>query len=231
MSTYKLYQGDCLKVIKNIEDGSVDLVVTDPPYLKAYSTILNDREFDLDKLFNEFKRILKPDGHLYIFGCWQTGDKFKQELEKYFKIKNKLIWVKNNWSAGDLFWTYGQSYEEIWYATNGRKKLNGKRDRDCLFYNRVAGKKQLHTNQKPVELLEFIIEKSSNEQDVVFDPFMGSGSTGVACLNTNRNFIGIELDEGYFEIALNRIKQDVIDKGMIIQNYESGYLGERKEEE
>lgn len=218
MSEYKLYQGDCLEVIKNIEDGSVDLVVTDPPYLKAYSTghrkgvkrstteILNDREFDLDILFNEFKRILKPDGHLYIFGCWQTGDKFKQELEKYFKIKNKIIWVKNNWTAGDLFWTYGQSYEEIWYATNGRKKLNGKRDRDCLFYNRVAGKNQLHLNQKPVELIEFIINKSSIENDTVLDCFMGSGSTGVACLNTNRNFIGIELDEGYFNIAKKRIE-------------------------
>lgn len=141
-----------------------------------------------------------------MFGCWQTSDKFKQKLEKYFKIKSKLIWVKNNWSAGDLFWTYGQSYEEIWYATNGRKKLNGKRDRDCLFYDRVAGKKQLHLNQKPTDLIEFLINKSSKEGDLVLDTFMGSGTTAIACLNTNRNFIGMELDEGYFKIAKERIE-------------------------
>ena len=216
--TYELLHGDCLELMKDIPDGSVDLIVTDPPYLKAYSTgyrkntkrkdteILNDREFDLDNLLQEYKRLLKEDGHMYMFGCWQTSDKFKQKLEKYFKIKSKLIWVKNNWSAGDLFWTYGQSYEEIWYATNGRKKLNGKRDRDCLFYDRVAGKKQLHLNQKPTDLIEFLINKSSKEGDLVLDTFMGSGTTGVACLNTNRNFIGIELDENYFNIAKERIE-------------------------
>ena len=69
------------------------------------------------------------------------------------------------------------------------KKLNGGRDRDCLFYPRVAGKQQRHLNQKPVEMLEYLIAKSTNENDVVLDSFMGSGSTGVACLNTKRNFI------------------------------------------
>ena len=213
---------DCLEGIKSLTNNSVDLIITDPPYLKAYSTgyrknverktteILNDREFDLDTLFQEYKRVLKEDGHLYIFGCWQTSDKFKQTLEKYFKIKNKLIWVKNNWSAGDLFWTYGQSYEEIWYASNGRKKLKGKRDRDCLFYDRVAGKKQLHLNQKPVELVEFLINKSSQEGDLILDTFLGSGTTAVACINTNRNYIVYELDKNTYEIAEKRIKEHTI---------------------
>lgn len=216
---YKLLQGDCLELMKHIPNKSIDLLITDPPYLKRYSTghrknvkrntteIVNDDDFDLDSLFSEYKRILKDDSHLYIFGCWQTGDKFKQYLEKYFKVKNKIIWVKNNWSAGDLFWTYGQSYEEIWYATNGRKKLNGRRDRDCLFYDRVAGKQQLHLNQKPLELIQFLLEKSSNAGDVVLDTFMGSGTTGVAALYTNRNFIGMELDGKYFNIARERIKE------------------------
>lgn len=197
------------------------MILTDPPYLKAYSTgyrknvkrntteILNDRQFDFDALLKEYKRVLKDDGHLYIFGCWQTSDYFKQTIEKYFKIKNKLIWVKNNWSAGDLFWTYGQSYEEIWFATNGRKKLNGRRDRDCLFYDRVAGKKQLHLNQKPLELIEFLIEKSTNENDLVLDTFLGSGTTVVACANTKRNYIGFELDPQHYETANQRI-QDIV---------------------
>lgn len=231
MDINKIYNIDCLIGMKDIPDHSIDLIITDPPYLKGYSTghrknvkrnttkIMNDDHFDLDALFSEYKRILKEDGHLYVFGCWQTSDKFKQALEKYFKIKSKLIWIKNNWTAGDLFWTYGQSYEEIWFATNGRKKLNGKRDRDCLFYNRVSGKKQLHLNQKPLELIQFLIEKSSNENDIVFDGFMGSGTTAIACLNTKRNYIGFEIDKKYFNIAENRIND-------VLLNSDSGFCNE-----
>lgn len=107
--------------------------------------------------------------------------------------------------AGDLFWTYGQSYEEILYASNGRKKLNGSRDRDCLFYPRVVGNKQLHLNQKPVELIEYILSKSTIENDLVLDAFMGSGTTGEACIRMNRKFIGIECDKDTYNIANNRI--------------------------
>ena len=215
----KLLHGDCLELMKDIPDKSIDMILTDPPYLKAYSTgyrkgvarktteIQNDHVFDFDSVFTEYKRVTKPDAHIYIFGCWQTSSYFAETLSKYFKLKNRLIWVKNNWTAGDLFWTYGQSYEEIWYASNGRKKLNGGRDRDCLFYHRVAGKQQRHLNQKPVALLEYLIAKSTNENDVILDSFMGSGSTGIACINTKRNFIGIEKDDTYFEIAKSRIEK------------------------
>ena len=218
MELNKIYNEDCLEGIKRIPDKSVDMIVTDPPYLKKYSTgyrknvrrstteIINDNKFDLDTLFAECKRVLRNDGHLYVFGCWQTGDTFKRAIGKYFKIKNKLIWVKNNWSAGDLFWTFGQSYEEIWFATNGRKRLNGKRDRDCLFYNRISGKRQVHLNQKPLNMIEFLISKSSVEGDVVLDPFMGSGTTAIACMNTGRNYIGFELDKEYYDKALKRIE-------------------------
>lgn len=214
---HRLVLGDCLYKMKEIPDCSIDCIITDPPYLKNYSTghrkgvvrsttkIANDTTFDFDRVFQEFLRITKPDAHVYLFGCWQTQPYFYTTIEKYFKIKNKLIWVKNNWTAGDLFWTYGQSYEEILFATNGRKKLNGSRDRDCLFYPRVVGKNQLHLNQKPLELIEYLITKSSKEGDTILDPFMGSGTTGVACKNLNRNFIGIELDQNYFDISENRI--------------------------
>lgn len=116
----KLILGDCLDKMKEIPDGSIDCIITDPPYLKNYSTgyrkgvvrsttkIANDTTFDFDKVFQEFLRIAKSDAHIYLFGCWQTQPYFHNTLEKYFKIKNKLIWVKNNWTAGDLFldlWT------------------------------------------------------------------------------------------------------------------------------
>jgi site-specific DNA-methyltransferase (adenine-specific) len=82
--------------------------------------------------------------------------------------------------------------------------LNGARDTDILYYDRVVGNMQLHQNQKPVDLLTFLINKSSKPNDTILDCFMGSGTTGVACLQTNRNFIGIELDENYYNIAKER---------------------------
>ena len=215
----ELIHGDCLEKMKDIPDKSIDLILTDPPYLKAYSTghrkgikrstteIMNDRVFDMFTFFKECCRVSKDESHIYVFGCWQTNPYFIEMLSQFYKIKNNIIWVKNNWTAGDLFWSYGQSYENILFAMKGRKQLNGRRDRDVLFYNRVSGKKQVHLNQKPVELLEQLIYKSSMEGDTIFDPFIGSGSTGIACINTKRNFIGIEKDDKYFEIAKKRIEE------------------------
>ena len=118
-----------------------------------------------------------------------------------------MIWVKNNWTAGDLKGAYAKQTEFIIYAVKGRHILNGKRDSDVLHYNRVVGKNQLHQNQKPVDLLEYLIGKSSDENDTVLDCFMGSGSTGVACKNLNRNFIGIELDEEFYDMAVKRLEK------------------------
>lgn len=106
---------------------------------------------------------------------------------------------------GDLSTTFGYSYEFIIFASKGQPKIRGKRISDVWQFARVKPKEQIHQNQKPVDLLIQAIEKSSDEGAVVFDGFMGSGSTGVACINTNRRFIGIELDEEYFNIAKQRI--------------------------
>ena len=134
-------------------------------------------------------------------------DYFKQQIQEYFDFKNILIWIKNNHTAGDLTGAYGKKTEFIIYASKGRHKLNGNRDVDTLYYDRIVGNKQVHQNQKPIDLLEFLISKSSNFGETVLDCFMGSGSTGVACLQTNRNFIGIELDEKYYNIAKKRCSE------------------------
>ena len=134
-------------------------------------------------------------------------DYFKQEIQQYFDFKNILVWIKNNHTAGDLTGAYGKKTEFIIYASKGRHELNGNRDVDTLFYDRVVGNNQVHQNQKPIDLLEFLINKSSNFGETVLDCFMGSGSTGVACLQTNRNFIGIELDEKYYNIAKKRCSE------------------------
>jgi len=218
----KLYQGDCLELMKDLPDGSIDLVLTDPPYLINYKTnrrkdkthrfcnpIINDNNDQLiiDFIYESY-RVLKDNTAFYCFCSPDTVEFFKYSIQQAgFKIKNIIVWVKNNWTAGDLKAQYGKQYELIIYANKGRRELNGKRISDVWYFDRVAGKKQLHQNQKPLELIQQIIEKSSKENDLVLDPFMGSGSTGVACINTNRNFIGIEKDETYFKIAKKRIDE------------------------
>lgn len=218
---FKLLHGDCVELMKNIPDKSIDLIVTDPPYLIKYKTnyrkdknhdfcseILNDDNYDcISNYIKQCYRILKDDTAMYMFCNCDRVDFFKQQLEKAgFKIKNMIIWVKNNWTAGDLKAQFGKQYEIIFLVNKGRKCFNGGRITDVWNFNRVAGKNQLHQNQKPIDLLEQCILKHSNENDIVFDGFMGSGSTGVAALNLGRNFIGIELNENYFNIAKNRIE-------------------------
>ena len=211
----QLYNGDCLELMKNIPDGSVDLVLTDPPYgmdfqshfrKEMYSKIGNDKVLDwLEKYVDECFRILKDNTAVYFFCSWHNVDIFKQTIEKKFKIKNILIWEKNNTSMGDLKGSYAPKYEMIIFAHKGRKLLNGFRYADVIKANRTGNK--VHPTEKPVDLLELFIKNSSNENEVVFDGFMGSGSCGVACINTNRKFIGIELDKGYFDIAEKRINE------------------------
>ena len=216
----RLIKGNCLEIMdKFIRDGvTVDMILTDPPYLINYKTgyrkgehrfkspILGDTDPELIISFLEkSSQILKDGGAIYMFCNSDKVDFFKTNFEKYFKFKNILIWVKNNWTAGDLKGAYAKQTEFIIYGVKGRHLLNGGRDRDVIFCDKVAGNEQVHQNQKPITLLQHFISKSSVKGDTVFDPFMGSGSTGVACKLTGRNFIGIELDDNFFETARQRI--------------------------
>ena len=221
MDDIKLYCDDCLNIMKQIENESIDLIVTDPPYLIKYKTnrrknkdhdfcseILNDdNEQLIIDYIRECYRILKNNTAMYMFCNCDKVDFFKQELENAgFKIKNMIIWVKNNWTAGDLKAQFGKQYEIIFLVNKGRKCFNGKRITDVWMFDKISGKKQLHQNQKPVDLLKQCILKHSDENDMIFDGFMGSGCTGVACIETGRKFIGVELDKKYFEIAKERIE-------------------------
>ena len=223
-----LKRGDCLELMKDIPDGSVDLILTDPPYLCDYSRhdsksrfskkIANDEnnsanESMIEKYLRECFRIMKDNTAIYCFCNYKKIDFFKQQIEKAgFNLKNIIIWDKQRNGKGDLSTTFGYSYEFILFASKGQPKIRGKRISDVWQFSRVKPKEQTHQNQKPVNLLKLAIEKSSYEGAVVFDGFMGSGSTGVACVNTNRRFIGIELDDKYFEIAKQRIDAAIRDK-------------------
>ena len=217
-----LQQGDCLELMKNIPDGSVDLVLTDPPYLCDYSRhdsksrfakkIANDEnnsanEGMIERYLQECFRIMKDDTAIYCFCNYKKIDFFKQQIEKAgFNLKNIIIWDKQRNGMGDLSTTFGYSYEFIIFASKGQPKIRGKRIPDVWQFARVKPKEQTHQNQKPIDLLKQAIEKSSDEGAIVFDGFMGSGSTGVACVETGRSFIVIELAECHFETAKARIE-------------------------
>lgn len=219
MNLNQIYNEDCIAGMRNMEAKSVDLIVTDPPYLINYKTnhrkdkahdfcspIANDSNPQLIiDYIAECHRILRDDSAMLMFCSPDKIDFFKAECERLFKIKNIIIWVKNNHTAGDLEAQLGKQYEMIILANKGRRKFNGKRLTDVWHFDRVVGKNQLHQNQKPLDLIKRTIEMFSNEGDVVFDGFMGSGTTAVAARELNRNFIGFELNTSYYEQSLQRL--------------------------
>ena len=211
----KLYCGDSLEIIPQLinEGVLVDLIVTDPPYAMnfksgrrkvSYDSISNDNNTDWVQEYIKLSyEILKDNSHFYSFISYHKIDTFKIYIEERFKLKNLLVWVKNNHGSGDLKGSYAPQHEMIFFAHKGRKLLNDKRDSDILYFKKTGNK--LHPTEKPVDLIEYLISKSSQENDLVLDCFSGSGTTAIACENTGRKWICIEKDEGYFKIGINRI--------------------------
>ena len=249
MKDIKLLNGDCLELMKNIPNNSVDLVVTDCPYkLIAGGVTIKERENECTgvlgrraisdgtkcsnkwlkkdigdvpcavrqgKMFNnnniafsdwlpEVFRVLKNGSHCYIMINGRNLKDLQVEAEKVgFKFVNLLVWRKNNKTPNQY---YMQQLEFVLLLRKGRaRRINNMGTSNCLDIPNIIGKKQ-HPTEKPVNLMRVFVENSSNENEVVLDPFMGVGGTGVACVETNRKFIGIEIDENYFNIANQRIE-------------------------
>ena len=202
---------DWKEAIKQVPDKSIDLVVTDPPYGMKFQSnyrkvkhksIQNDDNLDwLESWVVELKRVCKDHAHLYIFCSWHNIDLFKQIVGAYFQVKNILIWEKNNTGMGDLEGDYAPKYEMILFCSNGSKKLNGGRDANILKAKRTGNEN--HPTEKPVNLISYLIEKSSNKGDLVLDTFAGSFSTARACKEIGRNFICFEIEEDYCRTAKN----------------------------
>lgn len=236
-----LMHGDCLELMKSIPDGSVDMVLTDPPY----GTTKNrwDSVIDLELMWSEVWRVLKPNGACVLFSAQPFTSMLISSQLKFYKYE--WVWVKNlktgNLNARrmpmgghetiQVFYRKPPSYfpqkRERTTEVRSGNKFNSKtsnygkqqevyvdRQSDEISPDTVlkqfkcvhnsSGK--VHPTQKPVELLEYLIKTYTQENEVVLDFTMGSGSTGVAAKNINRSFIGIELDRGYFDIAENRVK-------------------------
>ncbi len=220
-SNIKIIKGFAEAELKNIPDKSIDLIIIDPPYSIEYYTnhrkqqdenigsisLDNDLIFKtFTKVIQECYRILKDNTALYCFCRWDVSDKFKSIIEKYFVIKNDLIWMKNNWSMGDLTGAYAGQYENILFCVKGKHKLNNGRSPDILKFDRVSNKKLFHSHQKPIKLLDFLIKKSSKAGDTVLDCYAGSGSTLLSAKRLHRKCIGIELDERYIKVIKKRLK-------------------------
>ena len=202
---------DWNEAIKQVSDKSIDLVVTDPPYGMKFQSnhrkvqhksIQNDDNLDwLESWVIELKRVCKDEAHLYIFCSWHNIDLFKQIVGAYFQVKNILIWEKNNTGMGDLEGDYAPKYEMIIFCSNGQKKLNGGRDANILKAKRTWNEN--HPTEKPVNLIRYLIEKSSNKGDLVLDTFAGSFSTARACKEIGRDFICFEVEPEYCRTAKN----------------------------
>lgn len=217
MSEQKIVQGDCLDVMKTFPDKSFDLVLTDPPYgmdyqssrrTDKYEKIAGDVSLEWLKPFLlQAYRVLKENTHIYLFCNDYAISDFRRELEVAgFTPKRTLVWVKNNHTSGDLEGDYANKTEFVVFGHKGRRELNGSRDTNVVHAKRVET--AFHPTQKPSDLMQYFIGKSSNEGDTVLDPFAGSGSTLVAAKYLNRKSVGIELSEQYCEIARKRLSQE-----------------------
>lgn len=219
---------DCLEGLKEVPDNSVDLIVTDPPYFlsmghagckeNAFGTnsdqVNSNRTFgDLAiakpfyrTLFQEFRRVLKPGGAFYFFTDWRGYAFYFPIMNAELPVRNMIVWDKL--SGPGSYYTF--AHELIIYGTAAAKLLHkgGTNVWRVKAFSSGAAKtdgKKVHPTQKPLELIQKMIEDSSEPGAVVLDTFMGSGSTAVACIRTGRNYIGFELDEKYHAIAMERI--------------------------
>lgn len=220
----KLYNDDCLKTLKQIPDKSIDLVVTDPPYkvisggnksekwksgyknsvlYRNDGKIFDHNDISFEEWIPEIYRVLKDNTHCYIMtNVINMENLLKVCRETGFKLHNILVWEKNTMNANR--W-YMKNCEFTLFLYKGKSKtINNPSSKQVHKFNNIVGNKN-HPTEKPIELMKMYVENSSKPGDIVLDPFMGCGTTGVACKELNRNFIGIEIDEKYFNIATDRI--------------------------
>lgn len=216
---YELYCGDCLEIMKQIPSECANVILTDPPYgidfqstwptekSKRKPKIKNNKHPFIWFLYDAF-RLCKSDGCILCFTRDDVCEIFKTSIQcAGFTIRSVIVWDKQVHGMGNLKSQFAPQHEVIIFATKGKYQFPSKRPHDVISIQRVSPFDLIHPNEKPIELLEHLINSTCVNNGTVLDMFMGSGSTGVACANTGRNFIGVELDEGYYNIAKDRIEK------------------------
>jgi site-specific DNA-methyltransferase (adenine-specific) len=213
-----LYLGDCLEILPGIPKA--DACVTDPPYGIDYQSawrtdrtrwkpkIQNDKE-PYTEWIDLAYQLTKEGGCLACFCRWDVEHIFREKIKKAgYKVKSQIIWDKVIHGMGDLRASFAPQHENIIFAIKGNYVFHDKRPKSIIKSVRVNASKMVHPNEKPIDLGEQLINSIVPYGGVVCDLFMGSGFLGVACKNTGRNFIGIEKEAAYFEIAKKRISKN-----------------------
>ena len=206
MPTVTLYQGDCLDILPTLAAGSVDAVVTDPPYGIAYSPRQNSAKAWGPKTFAGDSVVLGDDVDfdpkpflgfpvVVLFGANYYAHRLPPSSEWVVWDKREGV-TSNDFADCEMIWTnqggVTRVFRHMWMGALRASE---------------RGETRVHPTQKPIALMQYLLEQYTNPGDTVLDPFMGSGTTGVACMKLGRNFIGIEKDAGYFKIAERRIAE------------------------
>lgn len=205
----KLYHGDCLELMGSLSPLTIDMIVTDPPY----GTKTDQRETYMVGEFSNimplalpaFYRILKKDGAFYCFTSWTMMSDWLLRFQQYFKMKNLIIWDKQRHSGCYSAQSWQFTWEGIFFGLKGKRGVREYQP-DVLHStengNRIA-------MQKPVDIIERLLLASTDEGDVVLDPFVGSGSTAIACERQKRKWIAVEISEEFCQLDVKRIKAEV----------------------
>ena len=212
MELNKIYNQDCLEGMKRIPDNHVNITLTDIPYgvvnrksnglRNLNKEAADDFNIDMDELLREIYRV--TEGQIIMF----CGKEQFSEIYKFFADKKgttrSIIWQKTNPSPMNGQHVYLSGVEHaVWFKPRGRKVFNAHCKSTVFTYSN--GSRKIHPTQKHIELFKELITDNSNEKEIVFDPFMGSGTTAVAAIDTGRNYLGFELDEEYHKLSEQRI--------------------------
>lgn len=228
---YKIVNGDSFELLKKLPEDSVNHLISDPPYNISKANNFHtmegragidfgewDKGFDLTGWIEDAVKAVKQGGNIIIFNAWRNLPLISDELEKHgCEIKNICRWVKNNPMPRNRDRLYITDYEYFLWAVKkpkGKEKWIFNRNEDEPYVRpeyktglTPKSERYGHPTAKPVELLSQIIKRHTSEGDIILDPFMGAGSTGVASLMNGRNFVGMELDEEFFKICSERMEE------------------------
>lgn len=216
-NNWQIIEGDCLEALRTIETGSVDAVVTDPPYGIDYQSARRiDKATRLEKIANDKLpfiwflhdafRVLKDGGGLVCFCRWDVQEAFRLAIEwAGFEVKSQAIWDRGNHGMGDLKASFAPQHDVIWFATKGKFQFPGKRPSTIIPSMRLGGEELLHPNQKPLELMGYLVRAVTPPGGLVLDPFAGSGSTVVAAVRDGFKAIGIEMDPKHAATCRERL--------------------------
>ena len=244
-----LRKGDCLELMKDLPDKSIDAIIADLPY--GTTACKWDTIIPFEPLWGQYERIIKPNGAIVLFGSQPFTSALVMSNPKMFKYN--LVWDKVavtnpmlakkqpmrchedvlvfydkqptynpqmrvgvKWSRAGKKQHTTDTLGQSTLFNNGSDESEMKYPKSIITFSNADKTKNEHPTQKPLALMEWLVKTYTNEGDVVLDNTMGSGTTGVACVNTNRRFIGMELDEKYFEIAEKRINEAITAKQLTL---------------